>query len=128
VFRVLPGPHKSYAHLTDTIRALNEAVLAQHSVKIRYRADAPARCRRARSTRTASGTAAAACTSVGHDHKSGELRTFAVERITPDRSHAQRFAVASDFDFERLQSDRVRRDHAEPATPVRILFDERWAS
>src|SRR5262249_25455676 len=37
-FRVLPGPHKSYAHLRETIRTLNDAVLARHTVRIRYRA------------------------------------------------------------------------------------------
>jgi len=36
-FRVLPGPHKSYAHFRETIQVLNDAVIAQHSVRMRYR-------------------------------------------------------------------------------------------
>ena len=36
-FRVLPGPHKRYAHLRETIQALNQAVLSGRSVKIRYK-------------------------------------------------------------------------------------------
>ena len=36
-FRVLPGPHKSYAHLKETIQALNTAVLGQQTLEIRYR-------------------------------------------------------------------------------------------
>ena len=36
-FRVLPGPHKRYAEYRDTIQLLNDAVVAQHRVRMRYR-------------------------------------------------------------------------------------------
>ena len=36
-FRVLPGPHKNYALFRDTIRVLNDAVVAQQTVNLKYR-------------------------------------------------------------------------------------------
>ena len=126
-FRVLPGPHKSYAHLTETIRTLNDAVLAQRSVKIRYRAGRTG----AVSSRTLDPYRvwyrSGGLYVVGHDHKSGELRTFAVERITKLEATQHRFAVAADFDFEQIVGSAFG-VIMEPAAPVRILFDERWAS
>jgi len=126
VFRVLPGPHKNYAHLRETIRTLNDAVLAQHSVRIRYRPG-----------RTGAVSARAldpyrvfyrggGLYVVGHDHKTGELRTFAVDRITRIDATARRFAVISDFDFERYIGASFG-VIAEPATRVRIQFEPRWA-
>ena len=74
-FRVLPGPHKSYARYRDTLRELNEAMLARETLRIRYRTG---------------GTGAASSRSldpyrvwyrsgglyvVGFDHRSREIRT-----------------------------------------------------
>ena len=36
-FRVLPGPHKSYAQYRDTIQTLNDAVLNRRTLQMRYR-------------------------------------------------------------------------------------------
>jgi predicted DNA-binding transcriptional regulator YafY len=63
---------------------------------------------------------------VGHDHKSGELRTFAVDRIRAIDTTSRRFAVRDDFDFERYIGGSFG-VIAEPATRVRILFEPRWA-
>jgi predicted DNA-binding transcriptional regulator YafY len=126
-FRVLPGPHKSYAHRRETIRTLNDAVLARHSVKIRYRTGRTG----AVSSRTLDPYRvwyrSGGLYVVGHDHKSGELRTFAVDRITAIESTARRFAVAADFDFEQYIGSSFG-VIAEPATRVRILFEPRWAN
>jgi predicted DNA-binding transcriptional regulator YafY len=125
-FRVLPGPHKSYAHLRETIRTLNDAVLAQRSVRIRYRTGRTG----AVSSRTLDPYRvwyrSGGLYVVGHDHKSGELRTFAVDRITAIEPTARRFAVAADFDFEAYIGSSFG-VIAEPATRVRILFEPRWA-
>jgi predicted DNA-binding transcriptional regulator YafY len=125
-FRVLPGPHKSYAHLRETIRTLNDAVLAQRSVRIRYRTGRTG----AVSSRTLDPYRvwyrSGGLYVVGHDHKSRELRTFAVDRITAIEATARRFAVASDFDFERYIGSSFG-VIAEPATRVRIRFEPRWA-
>jgi predicted DNA-binding transcriptional regulator YafY len=126
VFRVLPGPHKSYAHLRETIRTLNDAVLAQRSVRIRYRTGRTG----AVSSRTLDPYRvwyrSGGLYVVGHDHKSRELRTFAVDRITQIEATTRRFTVAADFDFERYIGSSFG-VIAEPATRVRILFDSRWA-
>ena len=125
-FRVLPGPHKSYAHLRETIQTLNEAVLSQRSVRMRYRTGATGSV----STRLLDPYRiwyrSGGLYVVGHDHKSGELRTFAVERIRALEATEQRFQVAEDFDFERYIGDSFG-VIAEPATEVRILFEKRWA-
>ena len=63
---------------------------------------------------------------VGHDHKSGELRTFAVDRIREIESTGEPFTVADDFDFEAYIGSSFG-VIAEPATTVRIRFDKRWA-
>ncbi len=125
-FRVLPGPHKSYAHLRETIRTLNDAVIGQRSVRIRYRTGATG----AVSSRTLDPYRvwyrSGGLYVVGHDHKSGELRTFAVDRIRAIRATDARFEVAADFDFERYIGSSFG-VIAEPAVRVRILFDARWA-
>jgi predicted DNA-binding transcriptional regulator YafY len=125
-FRVLPGPHKSYAHLRETIRTLNEAVIAERSVRMRYRTGRTG----AVSTRVLDPYRvwyrSGGLYVVGHDHKSDELRTFAVDRIRAIESTGERFEVAADFDFEQYIGSSFG-VIAEPATTVRILFDPRWA-
>lgn len=39
---------------------------------------------------------------VGHDHRSAEIRAFAVERIASARPTNRRFEVPADFDFDKL--------------------------
>jgi predicted DNA-binding transcriptional regulator YafY len=126
-FRVLPGPHKSYAQYRDTIRALNDAVLARKTVRIRYRTG---------------GTGAASSRDVdpyrvwyrsgglyvvGLDHRSKELRTFAVDRIGAIASTGRRFETLTGFDFESYVSASFGVVH-EPAIRVRIRFEKAWAT
>ncbi len=126
-FRVLPGPHKSYAHLRDTIQSLHDAVLGQCTLRIRYRTG-----------RTGSVTSRELDPSkvwyrsgglyvIGFDHKSGEIRTFAVERIREIAETKRRFERDPDFDFDSYTGASFG-VIAEPATRVRIVFDRRWAS
>lgn len=125
-FRVLPGPHKSYAHLRETIRTLNDAVIAKRSVKIRYRTGRTGAVGTRRLDPYRVWYRSGGLYVVGHDHKSGELRTFAVDRIRAIEATDARFRVADDFDFERYIGSSFG-VIAEPATRVRILFDARWA-
>ncbi len=126
-FRVLPGPHKSYARYHDTIRALNDAVLARETVRIRYRTG---------------GTGAASVREldpyrvwyrsgglyvVGLDHRSGEIRTFAVDRIQSIAGSGRRFEPAAGFDFEAYVGSSFGVVH-EPATTVRIRFEKPWVA
>jgi predicted DNA-binding transcriptional regulator YafY len=125
-FRVLPGPHKSYAHLRETIGVLNDAVLSRRSVRIRYRTGGTG----ALSSRTLDPYRvwyrSGGLYVVGHDHKSGELRTFAVDRIRSIAATGSPFAIPEDFDFETYIGSSFG-VIAEPATTVRILFEPRWA-
>ena len=52
------------------------------------------------STPTASGTGTAALYVVGLDHDSGEVRTFAVDRIRSIEPSRRRFQVPASFDFD----------------------------
>lgn len=126
-FRVLPGPHKSYARFRDTIRGLNDAVLACQTIRIRYRTG---------------GTGAASSRDldpyrvwyrsgglyvVGLDHRSGEIRTFAVDRIGALAGTGSRFVPRKDFDFDAYIGSSFGVVH-EPATKVCIRFERPWAT
>jgi proteasome accessory factor B len=125
-FRVLPGPHENYAAMRDTIRVLNDAVLSRRTVRMRYRTGG---------TRSEKERAldpyrvwyrAGALYVVGHDHLSGEVRTFAVGRIRAIEATGERFLVPGSFDFE-ARLGAAFGVVAEPPVRVRILFDRRWA-
>ncbi|HPG24296.1 MAG TPA: WYL domain-containing protein [Myxococcota bacterium] len=126
-FRVLPGPHKRYADLGDTIRTLNDAVLGSRSVELRYRT---AR-RGVESDRRLDPYKvwyhAGSLYVIGHDHLSGEIRTFAVDRILSIEASDEAFEVATDFDFDAYIASSFG-VIAEPAVPVRIRFDAEWAA
>jgi predicted DNA-binding transcriptional regulator YafY len=126
-FRVLPGPHKNYAEYRDTIQTLNDAVLERRAVRIRYR----------------TGRTGAVATRdldpyrvwyrsgglyvVGLDHKSSEIRTFAVDRIRQIEATGRRFEVPESFDFDSYLGSSFG-VIADQAVRVRIRFDRRWAS
>jgi proteasome accessory factor B len=63
---------------------------------------------------------------IGHDHKSGELRTFAVDRIRAPELTAARFQIPADFDFEARAASAFG-VVIEPPERVRIRFAARRA-
>jgi predicted DNA-binding transcriptional regulator YafY len=126
-FRVLPGPHKSYSRFRDTIRVLNEAVLAHRTVHMRYRTGR---------TGALSGRdfdpyrvwyRSGALYAIGHDHRSGEVRTFAVDRIRRIEATERSFEVPDSFDFDATVGTSFG-VITEPATKVRVRFDPAWAT
>jgi proteasome accessory factor B len=125
-FRVLPGPHKNYSDLADVIRTLNEAVLARRTVRMRYTT--------ARTGETAAREfdpyrvwyRSGGLYAIGHDHKSGELRTFAVDRIRSPELTPARFEIPADFDFEGRAASAFG-VVIEPPERVRIRFAPRRA-
>ncbi len=126
-FRVLPGPHTDYARFRETIQQLNDAVVQRRTVRMRYR----------------TGRTGAVATRdldpykvwyrggglyvVGLDHRSGEIRTFAVQRIGRLELRERRFEPLADFDFDAYIGSSFG-VVAEPAVRVRIRFDRRWAT
>ena len=64
---------------------------------------------------------------VGLDYRSGEIRTFAVERIQALETTNRSFSVPESFDFDTWSAGSFG-VIAEPASKVRIRFDRRWAS
>jgi predicted DNA-binding transcriptional regulator YafY len=64
---------------------------------------------------------------VGLDHKSGEVRTFAIDRIRRIETTDHRFGAPADFDFDRYIGSSFG-VIAEPATPVCIRFAPDWAT
>ena len=126
-FRVLPGPHESYAAMRDAIRVLNEAVIARRTVRMRYRTGGTGREKARELDPYRVWYRAGALYVVGHDHLSDEVRTFAVGRIRAIEATERRFRVPESFDFDRFVGASFG-VIAEPPVQVRIRFDRRWAS
>jgi len=126
-FRVLPGPHKNYARYKDTIQTLNDAVLGRRTIHMRYRTG-----------RTGSVASrdldpyrvwyrSGGLYVVGLDHKTDEIRTFAVDRIREISPTDTRFELRPGFDFDVYIGSSFG-VIAESAVEVRIHFDRRWAT
>ncbi len=126
-FRVLPGPHKRYAESKEKIQTLNDAVIGRRSLRMRYRTGRTG----AESERVLDPYRvwyrAGGLYVIGFDHQSGEIRTFAVDRIQEIQASDDRFEIRDDFDFDRYTASSFG-VIAEPATPVEILFESRWAT
>jgi len=126
-FRVLPGPHKRYTDYRDTIQVLNDAVLAKRTVRMRYRTGRTGETATRQLDPYRVWYRSGGLYVVGHDHRSGEVRTFAVERIQRISPTDQAFTVRPDFDFDAYvgQAFGVM---SEPASKVRIRFSREWAT
>jgi predicted DNA-binding transcriptional regulator YafY len=120
-FRVLPGPHKRYARYRETIQVLSDAVLARCTVRMRYRTGRTGK----ESTRSLDPYRVwyrnGGLYVIGHDHRSGEIRTFAVERIQEVTGSEETFSIPDSFDFEAYTATSFG-VVAEPAVPVHIRF------
>jgi predicted DNA-binding transcriptional regulator YafY len=99
-FRVLPGPHKPYARFRDTIQRLNDAVLARERVRLRYRTGRTGKVSERGLDPYRVWYRSGGLYVVGLDHKSGEIRTFAVERIQRLDGTGEHFEVEASFDFD----------------------------
>jgi len=125
-FRVVPGPHKRYASYRDVIQVLNEAVLGRRRVRMSYRTGRTGQV----STRTLDPYRvwyrSGGLYVIGHDQKSGEVRTFAVDRIRSATLTEDAFSIPESFDFDAYTASSFG-VVAEPATRVRIRFERRFA-
>jgi predicted DNA-binding transcriptional regulator YafY len=126
-FRVLPGPHKSYARYRETIQRLNDAVIARQTLRMRYATGRTGEVGTRDLDPYKVWYRGGGLYVIGHDHRSGEIRTFAVERIRKLEPTARRFTVPASFDFDAYVGSAFG-VIAEPAVRVRIRFDRRWAS
>ncbi len=124
-FRVIPGPHKRYGESRDVIRALNDAVLSRVSVRIRYRTGRTGEESERDFDPYRVWYRDGALYAIGHDHRSGELRTFAVDRIGGIESTGQGFEIPADFDFDEYAARAFGVVSETPAT-VRIRFEKGW--
>jgi predicted DNA-binding transcriptional regulator YafY len=126
-FRVLPGPHKRYEAYRETIRTLNDGVLENRTLEMRYRTGRTG----AEATRRIDPYKVwyhgGALYVIGHDHRSGEIRTFAVDRIQAIERTEARFEIDPGFDFDVYTASSFG-VVAEPAVSVRIQFSAEWAS
>lgn len=126
-FRVLPGPHKRYAAFRDTIRTLNGGVLEHHTLEMTYRTGRTGEESTRRIDPYKVWYHGGALYVIGHDHRSREIRTFAVDRIKALEDTSQEFDVDPQFDFDAYTASSFG-VVAEPAVPVRIQFTAEWAS
>ncbi len=120
-FRVLPGPHKRYADQRETIELLNEALLRHRTVEMRYRTGSTGKVARRRLDPFRIWYRSGGLYVIGHDHKSGEVRTFAIERIRQAELTDASFRVPESFDFEAYTAGAFG-VVAEPARRVRLRF------
>jgi predicted DNA-binding transcriptional regulator YafY len=120
-FRVLPGPHKNYARFREIIQQLNDAVLSRHTVHMRYRTGSTGRVTTRDLDPYRVWYRGGALYVIGHDHRSGEVRTFAVDRIREPALQERRFEVPDDFDFEARTASAFG-IAAGPVAAVRIRF------
>jgi len=63
----------------------------------------------------------------GLDHKTGEVRTVAIERVRRIEALDARFETLASFDFDSYIGSSFG-VIAEPATSVEIRFDRQWAT
>lgn len=126
-FRVLPGPHKRYVESKQTIQVLSDAVLGRRTVRMRYRTGRTG----TRSERNLDPYRvwyrAGGLYVIGHDHQSGEIRTFAVDRIQAIQKTSASFEPADHFDFDEYTAASFG-VIAEPATRVQIRFEAAWSA
>jgi predicted DNA-binding transcriptional regulator YafY len=123
---VLPGPHKRYAEASDTIRALNEAVLEHRCVRIEYTTGRTGETSVRDLDPYRVWYRSGGLYVIGHDHKSDEVRTFAVDRIGRATLLGAHFEVPADFDFEARTASAFGVVAERPET-VCIRFAPRWA-
>ncbi len=126
-FRVLPGPHKNYARSRETIQALHDAVLRTRTVRMRYRTGRTGKEATRKLDPFRVWYRSGGLYVVGFDHRSGEIRTFAVERILNLELTDESFNVPASFDFDSWSASSFG-VIAEPATRVVLRFEQRWAS
>jgi predicted DNA-binding transcriptional regulator YafY len=126
-FKVLPGPHKDYSRFRETIQTLNDAVLARATVRMRYRTGRTGNVATRELDPYRVWYRSGGLYVVGLDHKSGEVRTFAIERIREIETAGRRFDEPDDFDFDAYIGSSFG-VIAEAATRVRIRFEKSWAT
>lgn len=126
-FRVLPGPHKRYEAFRDTIRTLNQGVLEKDTLEMRYRTARTGEEATRRIDPYKVWYHLGALYVLGLDHRSGEIRTFSIDRIQAIESTGAAFEMPEDFDFDAYTSSGFG-VVADPAVPVRIRFTADWAT
>lgn len=121
-FRVQADPHKRYGESRDTIQALNQAVLAHETVRIRYFTGRTSEESSRELDPYQVWYRAGGLYVIGLDHRSGEIRTFAVDRIRELQPTGCPFEVQPDFDFDTWTAANFGIVSG-PASEVRIRFD-----
>ena len=99
-FHVFPEPHKDFSESSEVIQILNRALLERCSVDMKYHSahakDSNDRFFDPYRIWYKNGGLYA----IGLDHRSEELRTFAIDRIVEAKQTNMKFHVLPDFDFD----------------------------
>jgi predicted DNA-binding transcriptional regulator YafY len=125
-FRVMPGPHKQYAESKESIQILNDAVLESRSVDVLYHTGSTGKQARRRLDPYRVWYRSGGLYVIGHDHRSGEVRTFAVDRIRAIDITETRFKIPEDFDFDAYTASSFGVVAEEPSD-VEIHFSKSWS-
>ncbi len=106
---------------------MNDGVLENKTVEMRYRTGRTGEEATRRIDPYKVWYHAGALYVIGLDHRSGEIRTFSIDRILAIKATQDSFQVPNDFDFDAYTSSSFG-VVADPAVPVRIRFAADWAS
>ena len=123
--RVMPGPHKRYAQASDAIRALNDAILSRRTITIEYRTGRSGEERQRDLDPYKVWYRSGGLYVIGYDHRSSEIRTFAINRILSIDETNEPFEIRENFDFDSYTASAFG-VIAQPATTVRIRFVAAW--
>jgi predicted DNA-binding transcriptional regulator YafY len=126
-FRVLPGPHKRYAEFRETIQALNDAVLSRRTLRARYRTGRTGEEAWRQIDPYHVWYHGGGLYVIGHDHRSEEIRTFAVDRIQSFELSDESFEIREGFDFDSWTAGNFG-VVSEPISRIRIRFSPDWAT
>jgi predicted DNA-binding transcriptional regulator YafY len=107
---------------------LNDAVLARRTVRIRYRTGSSGAVRRRDLDPYRVWYRSGALYAIGHDHRSGELRTFAIDRIREIEATERSFEVPASFDFDAMLASAFGVITDPDTQRVRVRFEPGWAA
>jgi len=99
-FHVFPEPHKDFSESSEVIQILNRALLTRCSVDMKYRSAHAKNSNDRLFDPYRIWYKNGGLYAIGLDHRSQELRTFAIDRIVDAKQTNIKFNVPSDFDFD----------------------------
>lgn len=126
LYRIGPGPDHQYVARAEIVARLNQALSERHSVDMAYHSLKSPERRVRRVDPYALWFKNNTLYLVAFCHRRGQVRIFAVDRISMIQATSERFTIAADFDLDRYLADCFGVMRGE-ACNVRIRISPAWA-